>query len=705
MLAPSNPRAIAVLVLGAALFACGGEVSSSDGGSGSCGNGIRESGERCDDGNTDDGDCCNATCSMGNCLVPQTHETVQAGVDDDACPTVWVMPGNYVENVSIARDVRIEAVSGGPVVVDGSGAGRVVRVTGAHTVALVGLTLTNGNAEAGAGVRNDGGDLTLVGGRVHGNTSEGPAAQGAGIWSEGGVLTLEGTDVDDNEAIGTERSAEGGGIRVRNGGLVLSAARVTGNRVTVVGAMAASGRGAGVALESAQLTMSAGAEVADNVVEVQAIVAGARAHGGGVSVLDDGSIDLSGASSIARNEARATGPGAHALGGGIAASAIAIRILEGSAITGNLARAEGTDAQRADAHGGGISLISGGSIELGDGSVDTNVAEASGPSELHAVGGGIAGDGTDIQITSSRVRGNEARVLGAGALAASSAFGGGVHAFLQTAGPQSISLVRSELADNVASVLALGTTAGAGLFANAGAGASRMRVTLDRTTVSGNVATAGDLARGGGVTAYANVPDAQVELIVQNSTLSGNRAEATAADGIGSGGAIALVARDAAATAALYLSSSTVAANSAIGAGLALGGGIESQGAPAESSCTITMHNTILATNLADGGPDCSAASTLLVSLDFNLIGDVARCVFGGSTGSHVVGMDPQLTALAIDGGETATHAIAASSPAADAGDPAGCSDHEDVTLTVDQRGLPRDANGRCDIGAYELQP
>jgi cysteine-rich repeat protein len=61
------------------------------------------------------------------------------------------------------------------------------------------------------------------------------------------------------------------------------------------------------------------------------------------------------------------------------------------------------------------------------------------------------------------------------------------------------------------------------------------------------------------------------------------------------------------------------------------------------------------------------------------------------------------LGALADNGGPTVTHAIAATSPAFDAGDPAGCSRDDGALLTTDQRGVTRPQFGRCDIGAFEL--
>jgi hypothetical protein len=46
-------------------------------------------------------------------------------------------------------------------------------------------------------------------------------------------------------------------------------------------------------------------------------------------------------------------------------------------------------------------------------------------------------------------------------------------------------------------------------------------------------------------------------------------------------------------------------------------------------------------------------------------------------------------------------------SPAIDAGNPAGCTDHLGNLLTVDQTGFPRPypQGGRCDIGAFEWRP
>jgi hypothetical protein len=59
---------------------------------------------------------------------------------------------------------------------------------------------------------------------------------------------------------------------------------------------------------------------------------------------------------------------------------------------------------------------------------------------------------------------------------------------------------------------------------------------------------------------------------------------------------------------------------------------------------------------------------------------------------------------LANNGGLTFTRALFIGSAAIDAGNPKSCTDPAGVLLSMDQRGLKRPSDGRCDIGAFELQ-
>jgi len=71
--------------------------------------------------------------------------------------------------------------------------------------------------------------------------------------------------------------------------------------------------------------------------------------------------------------------------------------------------------------------------------------------------------------------------------------------------------------------------------------------------------------------------------------------------------------------------------------------------------------------------------------------------------------VDPQLAPLGDNGGPSQTHALLGGSPALDAANPAGCTDAQGQTLTIDQRSSGRTVDGdgdgtaRCDVGAFEL--
>ncbi len=96
--------------------------------------------------------------------------------------------------------------------------------------------------------------------------------------------------------------------------------------------------------------------------------------------------------------------------------------------------------------------------------------------------------------------------------------------------------------------------------------------------------------------------------------------------------------------------------------------------------------NSIIAGN---AGGDCE--SELTIDSGHNIVG--STCEPATPVASDLVGLDPQLSPLAANGGRTETMAPATTSPAIGAGDQTACP-------AVDQRGVPR--TGGCDIGAYQ---
>jgi hypothetical protein len=172
-------------------------------------------------------------------------------------------------------------------------------------------------------------------------------------------------------------------------------------------------------------------------------------------------------------------------------------------------------------------------------------------------------------------------------------------------------------------------------------------LTITNSTISANTAFGGGsgyfLSYGGGVWIYHGT------VLLTNSTITGNVADATFGVGFGGG----------------------------ISAGMG----------------TLKMRNSILAGNSASSGSDLAAH---LTSSGYNLIGDGS--VGSGYDSTDLVGtssnpIDPLLGPLQNNGGPTQTMALLAASPALNAGDPGQLG-------VPDQRGVVR--SGGVNIGAYQ---
>ncbi|HEX6289555.1 MAG TPA: family 16 glycosylhydrolase [Herpetosiphonaceae bacterium] len=192
-------------------------------------------------------------------------------------------------------------------------------------------------------------------------------------------------------------------------------------------------------------------------------------------------------------------------------------------------------------------------------------------------------------------------------------------------------------------------------------------VTIERSTIAANTST----NVGGGLRSLGDVA-------ILNSTISGNISTGW------HGGALFHT------DGAMRIAYSTIANNSAP-AGTTGGMFV---GTFTEGSPSLTLASTIVGGN---SGAQCfagrfGAGAVTLISGGHNLSSD-ASCALTG-TGDRA-GVDPQLGALADNGGPTLTHALLSGSPALDAADPAACP-------PTDQRGTPRPQGAACDIGAFE---
>ena len=94
-------------------------------------------------------------------------------------------------------------------------------------------------------------------------------------------------------------------------------------------------------------------------------------------------------------------------------------------------------------------------------------------------------------------------------------------------------------------------------------------------------------------------------------------------------------------------------------------------GALIDGDSDSSISNSIFADNISPGGTVDLAvvAGGGVVSLDYSLVETPGTGVPAGT--GNLTGVDPQLGALADNGGQTLTRALPETSPAVDVGDPA----------------------------------
>lgn len=204
------------------------------------------------------------------------------------------------------------------------------------------------------------------------------------------------------------------------------------------------------------------------------------------------------------------------------------------------------------------------------------------------------------------------------------------------------------------------------------------RLTVLNSTISGNTGQGG----GGGIFAIGS-------LTMTNSTVSGNTGSVISGGGLGlynsSGGC-----------GPHTLNNNTITNNQGSGIALSSGG---------LGECPVSLSNTIVAGN---AGPDCSGTFS---SQGYNLVQNIFSgvpnsppvCSLVGNTTGNIIGQDPKLGGLTVNGGTTPTHALLNGSPAIDAGNSATPGSGGNACAVSDQRGFIRPQGTACDIGAFEF--
>ncbi|HEX4145463.1 MAG TPA: fibronectin type III domain-containing protein [Pirellulales bacterium] len=419
----------------------------------------------------------------------------------------------------------------------------------------------------------------------------------------------------------------------------------------------------------------------------------AEAEGGGI--LNLGSLTLNNVA-VVNNTAQATLADESAFGGGIfSVGALTINGLTSGAsqIAGNSATGfGGTDGVDSGdggfAEGGGIYSSTNAQLQISGTTIANNTAAGGagapftggeGDDAGFGIGGGLYTAYNDAAPTTllndDTISGNEA--IGGNGGNGAAGQNGGVGGYAYGGG------IAAEYANSDQSVTGL-------------------PIVISNSTISGNVAQCGtggaagaggssggtDGAFGGGI----ENDIAGMELL--NDTIAGNAANG----GIGytAGGGIDDDSLG------MFLLNVTIAHNTAQAAAgsTSYGGGIDNDGS---YDTDLQLENTLVADNTAGTGTDFYG--TVAATQD-NLIGNGTGSSGFSTTNGDQVGtsaspINPQLGALASNGGSTETYSLLAGSAAIATGDSTLAASSG---LTTDQRGLPRTTAGKVDIGAYQVQ-
>ncbi len=347
--------------------------------------------------------------------------------------------------------------------------------------------------------------------------------------------------------------------------------------------------------------------------------------------------------------------------------------------------------------------------------LDNTVVDSNTAGDGSGVGGGISNaaqsETTILTLNQSRVTTNTLNGTG----------GGGISNSADDGETALLMLNQTLVSGNVATATTVNSSNGYGggirngYFDTTITGGTAM-VNIDASTISGNIAL-----NGGGIgNGTENTSGTTTEISITNSTISGNTVAGTAGVGesIGNGGGIANL------DGLVTLENSTVSGNVADGVssgGFAgLGGGIGNNSDNLDA--TIWMTNTTVASNTAAVSGTAiaglrSGASNLEVNFTNTIVGgtcaDPLSVDYLNSQGHNLASdstcltenvttkdnVDPNLLlgTLTNNGGNTATHALLAGSPAIDAGTCTGA-----PATDQNDQARPNAVSSFCDVGAYE---
>ena len=593
--------------------------------------------------------------------------------------------------------------------------GAIALATGT-SAQLTGCSLSGNTAGSAGGAIYTGGTLTITGSTFTSNTTT--ASGGGGIFVQG-LTTSVTTTVSSSTFTGNTAQTFGGGIAVVSGNVIIGDSTFNNNNGTNGGGV--EGQGANVSITIFNSTLSGntasnlgggihlGSTVPSTTITNTTIAGNSAANnGGGINV---GGTATMNNSIVAYN----TGGVQCSVPGSLTVQYSLIEDTSCNVGTGNLS---GDPLLGALANNGGTTetmALQDGSpaINAGDNTlaVDANSNPLSydqrGSGYDRAIGGTVDMGAYELVYTPDFVvdRTDDLNVGICSSAPNDCSLRGAINLANTVAGTDTITFDSTvfnpgtiTLSSTLPEITSTMTIDGAGQSVTvSGDNAYRVMLVNASGTLNLNALTIangfGGGEEGGGILSYGS-------LNVSNSTFSDNSSGSD-------GGAISVRGHH------LTVINSTLVSNSAGGAGGAIysiGGGTISNSTLVGNSAgsgggifavntVVYIQNSIIA-NSSSGG-DCGHSGGV-INAQNSLIADNLDCV-NGTNLNNLTG-DPLLSALADNGGATATIALQAGSPAINAGSNALAVDADGNPLSYDQRGsgYNRIFGGTVDMGAYE---
>jgi hypothetical protein len=262
------------------------------------------------------------TCRLRDAIVAANF-VVGAAVGDDI---VFSLPANSVITLQSALDVdrnlTVNGSGSSGLAVSGNDTVRVFFVTVGVTAAFSNLTIRNGSADFGGGIRNEGA-LTLTNCTVSGNVASG---NGGGIVNHGPLV------LNDSTVSGNTTAGRGGGIANGPGvTLLLNDSTVSGNFADFGGGI--DNAGGDIALSNSAVTGNTGSSFGGGIgnglgsLELYfSTVSGNTTPGNGGGIINNGTVVL--------DMSTVSGNTAGGFGGGVASGPGSLR-LHRSTVSGN----------------------------------------------------------------------------------------------------------------------------------------------------------------------------------------------------------------------------------------------------------------------------------------------------------------------------------------------------------------------------------